>query len=83
MLWNKEEKYVEAPYEKELELEEAVNEVKDALFGLTRIYLDDKKKIGKKGGTNNLPDGYLIDLIILREITNRTFKLFLTFGKID
>ena len=62
MLWNKEEKYVEAPYEKELELEEAVNEVKDALFGLTRIYLDDKKKIGKKGGTNNLPDGYLIDL---------------------
>lgn len=62
MLWNKQEKYIEIPYEKEAELEDAVNEVKDALFGSTRIYLDDKKKIGQKGGTNNLPDGYLIDL---------------------
>lgn len=62
MLWNKENRYTAFPYEKESELEEAVNEVKDALFGPTRIYLDDKKKIGKKGGTNNLPDGYLIDL---------------------
>jgi len=62
MLWNKEENYTEVPYSKESELEEAVNEVKKALFGPTRIYLDDKKKIGIKGGTNNLPDGYLIDL---------------------
>lgn len=62
MLWNNEDKYIEIPYKKESELEDAVNEVKDALFGSTRIYLDDKKKIGQKGGTNNLPDGYLIDL---------------------
>ena len=62
MLWNKDNQYIEIPYEKESELEETVNEVKNALFGSTRIYLDDKKKIGKKGGTNNLPDGYLIDL---------------------
>lgn len=62
MLWNKNNRYAEIPYERESELEEAVNEVKEALFGSTRIYLDDKKKIGKKGGTNNLPDGYLIDL---------------------
>ncbi len=62
MLWNKEEKYVEFPFENESDLEVAVNVVKDALFGSTRIYLDDKKKIGQKGGTNNLPDGYLIDL---------------------
>lgn len=62
MLWNKNNKYIEIPYEKESELEEAVNEVKEALFGSSRIYLDDKRKIGKKGGTNNLPDGYLIDL---------------------
>ena len=62
MLWNKENKFTEIPYERESELEDAVNEVKDALFGPQRIYLDDKKKIGKKGGTNNLPDGYLIDL---------------------
>jgi len=62
MLWNKKEKYTELPYEKEAELEDAVNEVKDALFGNNRIYLDDKRKIGGKGKTNNLPDGYLIDL---------------------
>jgi len=62
MLWNKDEKYTLIPYDKESELENAVNEVKEALFGSSRIYLDDKKKIGKKGGTNNLPDGYLIDL---------------------
>ncbi len=62
MLWNKEEKYTEIPYTKESELEDAVNEIKDTLFGPMRIYLDDKKKIGLKGGTNNLPDGYLIDL---------------------
>jgi hypothetical protein len=62
MLWNKEEKYILMPYSTEPELEESVNKVKDALFGSTRIYLDVKKKIGKQGGTNNLPDGYLIDL---------------------
>ncbi|WP_419212592.1 hypothetical protein ACNR9Q_00340 [Maribacter sp. X9] len=62
MLWNKNDKYLETPFQKEAELEEAVNEVKEALFGTSRIYLDDKKKIGKIGGTNNLPDGYLIDL---------------------
>ena len=62
MLWNKNNRYLEIPYERESELEEAFNKVKEALFGSTRIYLDDKKKIGKKGGTNNLPDGYLIDL---------------------
>lgn len=62
MLWNKQNKYTELPYERESELEEAVNNVKEALFGSARIYLDDKKKIGKKGKTNNLPDGYLIDL---------------------
>lgn len=62
MLWNKENRYLEIPYERESELELAVNEVKDALFGPSRIYLDDKRKIGKKGGVNNLPDAYLIDL---------------------
>jgi len=62
MFWNKNQKYLPFPYEKEKDLEFAVNEVKEALFGSHRIYLDDKKKIGKKGFTNNLPDGYLIDL---------------------
>jgi hypothetical protein len=32
MLWNKEEKYIEIPYNKESDLEDAVNEVKNALF---------------------------------------------------
>ncbi len=62
MLWNNNHRYSEYPYKKESELEEAVNTVKDVLFGISRIYMDDKKKIGKKGKTNNLPDGYLIDL---------------------
>lgn len=62
MLWNKDESYIKKPYEKEAELEKAIDEVKGALFGQTRIYLDDKKKIGKQGRTSNLPDGYLIDL---------------------
>ncbi len=62
MLWNKNEKYLEIPFDKESELEDAVNEVKSALFSSNRIYLDDKKKIGKQGSTNNLPDGYLIDM---------------------
>jgi hypothetical protein len=61
MLWNNNIKYIEYPFEKESELEDSVNQVKDVLFGPSRIYLDDKKKIGQKGGTNNLPDGYLID----------------------
>ena len=62
MLWNKENKYLAFPFDKEFELENAVDEIKNALFGQTRIYLNDKKKIGKQGGTNNLPDGYLIDI---------------------
>ena len=62
MLWNKSNSFVEYPFDKESELENSVNEVKTKLFGKNRIYLDDKKKIGKTGKTQNLPDGYLIDL---------------------
>src|SRR5699024_2684351 len=67
MLWNEDNKYSEISYETEAELEKAVNKVKGVLFGPKRIYLDDKKKIGQKGKTNNLPDGYLIDLTNDRE----------------
>ncbi len=62
MLWNKQDNYTLAPFQKEIELEQAVDTVKEALFGSNRIYLDDKRKIGAKGKTRNLPDGYLIDL---------------------
>lgn len=50
------------PYANENELEEAIQKVKSELFGSNRIYLDIKKKIGKKGIQQNIPDGYLIDL---------------------
>jgi len=67
MLWNKEETYQAFPYKKESELEEAVQIVKEQFFGKDRIYLDDKRKIGAKGKTNNLPDGYIIDLTSSKE----------------
>ena len=67
MLWNKKDQFIEMPFIKEAELERAVNEVKAALFGEGRIYLDDKKRIGREGGTKNLPDGYLIDLTNKKE----------------
>ena len=67
MLWNKEESYQAYPYKKESELEEAVQYVKEQFFGKDRIYLDDKRKIGAKGKTNNLPDGYIIDLTNAKE----------------
>lgn len=62
MLWSRQDKYEPFPFTKESELEESVNEIKDALFGQSRIYLDDKRKIGATGRIKNLPDGYLIDL---------------------
>ena len=61
MIWTEKEYYFEAPYQKEAELEEAVQVVKDTLFGKDRIYLDVKRRIGAKGKTKNIPDGYLVD----------------------
>lgn len=43
MLWNKDKRYIEVPFDKESDLEDAVLEVKDALFGPNRIYLDEKR----------------------------------------
>lgn len=54
--------YQKVPYSNEAELEEAIQKVKNELFGSNRIYLDVKKKIGKRGVQQNVPDGYLIDL---------------------
>lgn len=59
--------YRELAFEREAELEEAINSVENELYGPSRIYLDVKKKIGKKGGTRNIPDGYLIDLSSKKE----------------
>ena len=49
------------------DLEAAILEVQGILFGDTRIYLDTKKKIGKKNKKKNIPDGYLIDLTSKKE----------------
>ena len=62
MIWTDKELYFDAPYQKEVELEEAVQTVKGTLFGNSRIYLEVKRRIGAKGKTKNVPDGYLLDL---------------------
>lgn len=67
MLWSKDKSFVIEPFETEDELESAVIESSDILFGKSRIYLDLKKKIGAKGSTRNIPDGYLIDLTSVKE----------------
>ena len=62
MLWSPKKKYYLDSFEKEAELEKAVLEVSETLFGQSRVYLDIKAKIGVKNKTVNIPDGYLVDL---------------------
>jgi hypothetical protein len=67
MLWTPNKIFSVEPFEAEKDLEAAILEVKDTLFGRSRIYLDLKKLIGAKGKTRNIPDGYLIDLYSKKE----------------
>ncbi len=67
MLWEPNKVYQNETFELEKDLEAAILEVREALFGEARIYLELKKKIGKKGKTINVPDGYLIDLSSTKE----------------
>lgn len=67
MLWTPNKIYENEPFELEDDLESAILEVQTDLFGDERIYLDIKKKIGLKGKTKNIPDGYLIDLSSKKE----------------
>lgn len=67
MLWNKEKTFFLEPFDTEKELESAILEISSQLFGPDRIYLDIKKKIGSRGKTNNIPDGYLVDLSSAKE----------------
>lgn len=62
MLYLNHKTYQIDPYENEGELEFDVWKMRNQLFGNNRLYFDFKKKIGVKGKTNNIPDGYLIDL---------------------
>lgn len=78
MLCGKDGNYYKAPFEIESELEDAIVEVSDTLFGNDRIYLDTKKKIGAKGKTRNIPDGYLIDLSSIKDP-----KLYLVENELD
>ncbi len=67
MLWSEAGAFHDEPFEFEPELEEAILAVSGALFGKNRIYIDTKKKIGGKGKTQNIPDGYLLDLSSAKE----------------
>lgn len=61
MIWTGATQYHPWPFDKEAELETAIMDVRQSLFGDSRIYLDVKKLIGERGKTRNIPDGYLLD----------------------
>ena len=67
MLWGQSRAYEDEPFEVEVELEEALLEASPALFGNKRVYLDAKKRNGKKTKIDHVPDGFLIDLYSSRE----------------
>ena len=62
LIWTKTGSFKVDGYDSEADLEAAILDVQDLLFGPSRIYLDVKRKIGARGGTRNIPDGYLNDL---------------------
>jgi hypothetical protein len=62
IIWTQNGSLRRVEYTSEADLETAILTVQTELFGLNRIYLDIKKKIGIKGGLRNIPDGYLLDL---------------------
>ena len=51
MQWTSEKVYLEEQFDLEADLENAINEVEEPLFGSSKIYLEVKKKIGLKGKT--------------------------------
>lgn len=62
LFWTPDGPYRRRGYDSEADLEAAILQVAPALFGAGRIYLDVKKRIGTRGGPQNIPDGYLLDL---------------------
>ena len=67
MLWTEDISYANEPFQREADLEAAIQKVRQPLFGEHRIYLDTKRRIGARGKKQNIPDGYLIDLSSKRE----------------
>lgn len=61
-LWVDSNSFRLTKYRDEAELETVILELKNSLFGPNRVYLNIKRKIGRRGGQRNIPDGYLIDL---------------------
>jgi hypothetical protein len=61
MLWSKDRQYFDWPFDKEAQVEAAIQESRAQLFGDSRIYMDVKRLIGQAGKTRNIPDGYLLD----------------------
>mgnify|MGYP000128168526 CR=1 FL=1 len=57
LIWASTNYYERVPYANEKDLESAILQVQERLFGTSCVYLDVKKKVDK-----NIPDGYLIDL---------------------
>ena len=49
MLWTPTQQFHPRPFDKEAKLEAVIAEVKAALFGKSRNYLDVKKLIGERG----------------------------------
>lgn len=62
MIYDGKNKFTEWRFSKEQDLEEAIQKVRTELFGSSRIYLEIKKLIGKRGGQMNIPDAYVLDL---------------------
>lgn len=55
--------YNKTPFQSEKELEKAVLENSEEIFGKNRIYIDVKKRIkNRKNSFISIPDGYLLDL---------------------
>ena len=67
MLWSNSQSFKDEPFNTETELEDAICEAAQVLFGPSRIYLNIKKKVGTKGKTQNIPDGYLLDLASVKQ----------------
>ncbi|MBX3722791.1 MAG: hypothetical protein KF713_13200 [Turneriella sp.] len=62
MIFANDKLYSKYPFQLEKDFEAAVIELQKYIFGPKRLYIDVKKKIGAKNGTQNIPDGYLLDL---------------------
>ena len=57
-------KYVEYPYDIEKDLEKVVVSKSKEIFGDKTVYIDIKKKVGKKSShLRTIPDGFLINCL--------------------